>query len=530
VNYIKFFFTFLLPFLFYSCANVGLPPGGPVDEQPPQVVRYNPADSSVNVIPERITIEMDEFFTVNPREISFSPPVPTTPTYRIRGKNLDISLESTELQPNTTYSFHFGEGIRDLNEGNIRRDFQYVFSTGSQIDTNFITGVILDAFTLQPIKNAVALLYSPGDDSVFTAQLPQYFGKANEQGQFRINFLPERDFMLFGLVDENNNLKYDRGERIGFLDSLITFPADSFYEVRIFRDEPDSFRVTSAVFTRPAQIQLVFNKPVDSLRIEQIFPERQDKKPWDLYRLNELRDTAWYWSIIEPDARVTLLVDADGNKREVNVLPYRQPMSTEPFSFNTNIFAGELQAPYNLLINFPYPVTNVNQDSIVLLRDSVPVPVSFNFTEKSLTFGTISGTFIQENSYTLYFPRGTFINILGNPSDSQVFNFTLTPFKNYSTIELNVSNKTGSQLLVDLVTGDALRITQRIVTQGGAVEFLHVLPGKYRIRITEDLNKNRRWDSGSLKLRRQPEPVRFFADEINVRANWDIRNLEVVVD
>ena len=53
-----------------------------------------------------------------------------------------MKLKDT-LESNTTYSMNFGNAIRDVNEGNIMKDFTYVFSTGPYIDSLELTGNVV---------------------------------------------------------------------------------------------------------------------------------------------------------------------------------------------------------------------------------------------------------------------------------------------------------------------------------------------------------------------------------------------------
>ena len=57
-----------------------------------------------------------------------------------------IKLKDT-LQPNSTYYIQFGNAIRDVNEGNVAKDFSYVFSTGDHIDSMTLSGRVLMAET-----------------------------------------------------------------------------------------------------------------------------------------------------------------------------------------------------------------------------------------------------------------------------------------------------------------------------------------------------------------------------------------------
>ena len=48
------------------------------------------------------------------------------------------------LLPNTTYKLAFGNAISDLNESNVLQNFEYIFSTGSTIDSLKISGQVLE--------------------------------------------------------------------------------------------------------------------------------------------------------------------------------------------------------------------------------------------------------------------------------------------------------------------------------------------------------------------------------------------------
>ena len=44
----------------------------------------------------------------------------------------------------------------------------------------------------------------------------------------------------------------------------------------------------------------------------------------------------------------------------------------------------------------------------------------------------------------------------------------------------------------------------------------------YMVRIIYDVNKNKKWDTGSFLQRLQPEEVYYFKNVITAKANWEI--------
>lgn len=94
------------------------------------------------------------------QQIVISPPPPGEkgPTILENGKNIEI-LFNEGLERNTTYTINFGNAITDIHEEMAIPDFKYVFSTGENLDTNYIKGTIRNALTLKPESNVIVALY-----------------------------------------------------------------------------------------------------------------------------------------------------------------------------------------------------------------------------------------------------------------------------------------------------------------------------------------------------------------------------------
>ena len=213
-----------------SCAKQGYPSGGPKDEKPPVVLSTTPANGSLNFGEKQFSIAFDEYVNIKDAEnnILVSPPMNTKPEYTTKGRSVVVKLKDT-LMPNTTYLFQFKEGIVDFNEGNPLPSFEYVFSTGSSIDSMTLRGQVLDAFTLKPFSQVVTVMaYGESQladtlgDSIVAKVQPMYATRTDKEGHFALNHLREGRYMIVALDDANKNLRYNEGEAIAFLDSLLT--------------------------------------------------------------------------------------------------------------------------------------------------------------------------------------------------------------------------------------------------------------------------------------------------------------------
>ena len=152
----KHFFRYLLlttPLLWFACANPGSPDGGPYDEEPPRVIGTTPVFGQVGSRNSKIRIYFNELVRLENavEKVVVSPPQLEMPEIASKGKYIEVKLVDT-LQANTTYSIDFADAIVDNNEDNPLGNYAFVFSTGKTIDTMEVSGTVLNAENLEPIK------------------------------------------------------------------------------------------------------------------------------------------------------------------------------------------------------------------------------------------------------------------------------------------------------------------------------------------------------------------------------------------
>lgn len=214
----------ILTTLYWSCAQQGSPSGGPRDEDPPLVLESSPENYSTHFEAKKIQITFDEYIVLDNvnQELVVSPPMEEKPEVRLKGKSLLIEFEE-ELKVNTTYTLNFGSAIKDLHEGNKLLNFEYVFSTGAELDSLSIRGTLKYAFDLMvPDEPITIMLYDDLRDSVPLTEIPYYVGRSDDSGVFSVNNLKADTFKVFALKDGNYNLIYDLPtEEIAFLDSTL---------------------------------------------------------------------------------------------------------------------------------------------------------------------------------------------------------------------------------------------------------------------------------------------------------------------
>jgi hypothetical protein len=193
-----------------GCANIIPPQGGPKDTLPPRLIKASPPDSSRHFSANKIVFTFDEFLDRldNIQQNLLVSPVPkNNPEVDSKFRAITVKLKDT-LEPNTTYSLNFGNAIKDINEGNVLKNFTYVFTTGSSLDSLSFAGNVLLAETGKPDTTLIVMLYKNSDDSAVVKEKPRYITRLDNQGNFIFRNLPGGNFYIYALKDESGTHRY----------------------------------------------------------------------------------------------------------------------------------------------------------------------------------------------------------------------------------------------------------------------------------------------------------------------------------
>ena len=243
----------MLMIVVYSCASMGNPDGGPYDEEPPKFVRSTPKPFAINSKEKKVTIEFDEFIKLEKaaEKVVVSPPQLEQPEIKASGRKVVVGLVDS-LRPNTTYTIDFADAIVDNNEGNPLGNYAFTFSTGTTIDTMEVSGTVLSASDLEPVKNIQVGLHSDLSDSVFMKKPFDRVSRTDSRGHFSIRGIAPGKYRIYALMDGNQNYLFDsKTEMIAFSDSII-IPAmeDAMRQDTIWKDSLTIDTIKSVGYTR----------------------------------------------------------------------------------------------------------------------------------------------------------------------------------------------------------------------------------------------------------------------------------------
>lgn len=207
-----------------GCAQIIPPTGGPRDSLPPVMLSAVPKDSTLSFKSNKIVLTFDEYIQLDRPEtqLIISPVPKVAPLIEAKLKEITIRIKDT-LEENTTYSINFGRSLKDINEGNPAKQFTYLFSTGTYIDSGSLSGKVILAEKGQPDSTLIVMLYRNFEDSAVSKEKPRYFARLDSAGRFGFaNIAPGR-YNIFALKDEGGQKMYMRGtDLFAFYDSVIT--------------------------------------------------------------------------------------------------------------------------------------------------------------------------------------------------------------------------------------------------------------------------------------------------------------------
>jgi|WetSurMetagenome_2_1015567.scaffolds.fasta_scaffold42436_1 hypothetical protein len=248
----RLFFISALIVVFGACAKISSPSGGLRDKLPPVVVKTIPLNGAKNFRGNKIEILFNEYVVLDNISDKFmvSPPMKKKPRVLIRGKGVVVEFDD-KLKDSTTYTFYFQDAIKDLNEGNVLKNYQFVLSTGPVIDSLSVTGNIYNAYNLEVPEKTIVLLYRELADSAVVKHLPDYISRVDQNGYFRINNVRPGKYRLYGLKDDDNSKNYNLpNEEFAFMDSAIVItPEKNFIPPPVVKDSTAVKKVINKIGT-----------------------------------------------------------------------------------------------------------------------------------------------------------------------------------------------------------------------------------------------------------------------------------------
>lgn len=570
--------------MLYSCASIGRPDGGPIDETPPRFIGSTPAAGALNNKRTKVSLMFDEFIKLEKatEKVVVSPPQIQQPEIKASGKRIQVNLLDS-LKPNSTYTIDFSDAIVDNNEGNPLGNFAFTFSTGTQIDTMEVSGTVLDASNLEPIKGILVGLHSNLNDSAFTKLPFERVARTDSRGRFSIRGVAPGEYRIFGLMDADQNFTFSqKSEMIAFYDSLViprmeertrmdtawvdSLTYDTIIEkkythylpddlvLRAFKEINYSQYLIKSERLVPQKFTLYFAGKADTL------PELKglnfDEEDAFIIEKNQRNDTIHYWvkdsllykqdtlalslTYLYTDTLNQLIPRTDTLKlvSKQKTLTKEEPQKKkkkkkkddedepEPTKFlPVNVSAPSSMDVYGYIsLSFEEPIASYDSAAIHLRQkvDTLWKDIPFEFEQDSLNLKKFNLYYDWEPTveYEFEVDSTAFHGIYGLFTDKIKQGFKVRSEEEYASITFLI---TGAEpfAFVELLDAQDKVVRRRRVVDGYA-DFYFLNPGKYSARLINDRNGNGEWDTGNYEEGLQPEEVYYYNMILEPKANWDL--------
>jgi len=201
--------AFLIALASVACARMEPPPGGPPDAEPPQLVATVP-DSLAQVPGFRGAVEFrfDEVVSEGSspstgtgtgdleKLIILSP---STRVPDVSWKRSRIAVRPSEgWQPDRVYRVELLPGVTDLRRNRSEEGKVVTFSTGAPLPGTTLEGTVVDWSSARPAPGALV------EALLLPDSLP-YRAVADSSGRFSFGPLPDGDYLVSGVLDQNRN-------------------------------------------------------------------------------------------------------------------------------------------------------------------------------------------------------------------------------------------------------------------------------------------------------------------------------------
>lgn len=260
-----------------GCARIAPPPGGPPDRLAPDLLATRPDSlGSYPGFEGDVEFQFDEVVsegsqpnfglgTGDLERLVVLSPAEAVPVVRWRRDRITVHPREG-WRPNTVYRVELMAGVRDLRNNISRSTTVVTFTTGTEVPSDSLTGLVVDWTTSRPAPGALIQAVLLPDSLVYRTQ-------ADSTGRFRFGPLPRGEYVVYGAIDQNRNARLESRE---LFDSVrVAAGRDSVGELWAFRHDSVPPRITTVARVDSLAVSLTFSGhldpyqrlPADSVRI-----------------------------------------------------------------------------------------------------------------------------------------------------------------------------------------------------------------------------------------------------------------------
>jgi len=555
-----------------SCAIKVRPGGGPQDSTTATIIKTYPVSGTRSMQNDEVVFFFDDYVdrSIN-SAISIQPRTRINTSYA--GDEITVSFLEP-LSPNTTYSVTVGTNWKDLSGNSPKEAYTLLFSTGSIIDTGFISGTISNpnwgamsggnsgsnsgGNSGGNAKGLVVLCYSHADtlQQSFTSKTEAaYVMPIGSSGAFSVMGLPDGLYRIVGVIDENNNSLVDAGEQYATATKDVLVQNGTSENVNlIFGAAPDisAPQLVQARSLSSTRHFITFSEPIvvknvsaavtiaDSAGnavnskwwwVSRSQPERlvvitEELNSSSSYTISVLRtaltDTAGNTNLNE-DFTSTFRVHAASDTTTISIGKISPRDSTKnvsilstfsiPFSDAVDTSATRVQASLTSAKGNATVATRWLNAQELLCEPQSPLASSTWYNLKMSLTGLRSATGYVVGDTTIEASILTADRI-----DSGTIHGSFADSADF-----------GAPYLLQFITRDGKVETSLKVENNTLFAVPAIVSGDYRVRVVRDVNQNGKYDHGTISPFTYSEKWYTFPLNLTVKKRWTVDDVRLVI-
>ncbi len=252
-----------------ACARTGDPPGGPPDVKAPVIIGVYPESGAVVAdLHADAVIQYDDVIdemggggtaggttgaaTGLATKVLLSP---TRGPYKVSWHRSAIHVKPAEgWKPGRVYHLEILPGISDLRRNSTKERHSIVFSTGPPVPQSELQGTVVQWVEQHILANGLVRAQLLPDTIA-------YLAVTDSVGHFRLDAIPPGRYLVYAIVDQNNNRQRDRRE--AYDSGFVTL--DTTASVGLWTYAHDSLgpRVRQVEALDSTTARLTFSEPLD---------------------------------------------------------------------------------------------------------------------------------------------------------------------------------------------------------------------------------------------------------------------------
>ena len=532
----------LFSIIFFSCASISPPNGGPEDETPPELISSFPESGALLFKGNKIELRFSEFIDESSIANAFTISPTLDDEMKVIYKNKEILIDLPDnLLEDQTYVISISSKLKDERGVFLDKTKQIAFSTGAMIDNGKIEGKVYGegyhSVHLWKVKEEL-------NDSLFFTK-PLYVSDADQNGNFIFDYLSKGKYAILGIersasgaILNTSRMAHGLSPQLEYAltdDKLII----SDIHIKSSRKEP-VFNIDYIDWKAKRWGSIFFNLGLDNVNFEEIFiiDEKEKKNYLNYYQSNVNKNE---FLIISNEK-----LDPGKNELIIKNVKSNGKMLTNEIKIGIIVRDDQDKEPLSILD--PSSKITINPDGV-----SGPA-IPFLFSKPLLSLGDSAFFLINENDTSLIYPD------LITPQQISIFPESGWKEKNSYLVKIlskqieTIDGKSflDSLIFIEIDSGKKLgygsligklddSISRKInpiiglkrmeidsvmyfekLKSNSRFEIENILEGKYKISVISDADSNNDFTGGSFFPLKASEWFYEYPDTFQIRANWEI--------